>query len=127
MIGLGNIGSKVANDAQRLGMKVIGYDPYLSIEHAWNLSHHVKRVNDLSEIFEKADYITVHTPATDETKGMLNWKNLSKCKNGVILLNYARDEISDKEAILKAIDEGIVRFFGTDFGSEKFYHHPQVF
>lgn len=108
-------------------MKVIGYDPYLSIEHAWNLSHHVKRVNDLAEIFEKADYITVHTPATDETTKMLNWKNLSKCKKGVILLNYARDEITDKEAVLKAIDEGIVRFFGTDFGSEKFYHHPQVF
>lgn len=127
VIGLGNIGSKVANDAQRLGMKVIGYDPYLSIEHAWNLSHHVKRVNDLAEIFEKADYITVHTPATDETREMLNWENLSKCKKGVILLNYARDEITDKEAVLKAIDEGIVRFFGTDFGSEKFYHHPQVF
>ena len=68
-------------------MRVIGYDPYLSIEHAWNLSHRVKRVNDLAEIFEKADYITVHTPATDETTKMLNWKNLSKCKKGVILLN----------------------------------------
>ncbi|MCG4650807.1 3-phosphoglycerate dehydrogenase, partial [Bifidobacterium longum] len=83
-----------ANDAQRLGMKVIGYDPYLSIEHAWNLSHHVKRVNDLAEIFERADYITVHTPATDETREMLNLKNLSKCIKGVILLNYARDEIT---------------------------------
>lgn len=127
VIGLGNIGSRVANDARRLGMKVLGYDPYLSIEHAWNLSHHVKRVHQLTELLQKSDYITVHMPATPETQGLLNWANLSQCKRGVILLNYARDEISNKKDILRAIDAGIVKFFATDFGSECFNNCAQVF
>ncbi|MDR0199740.1 MAG: phosphoglycerate dehydrogenase [Streptococcaceae bacterium] len=127
IIGLGNIGTKVANDAERLGMSVLGYDPYLSIEHAWDLSSHVQRVNEISEIFEKSDYITIHTPLTDETRGMYGAENFAKLKDGAIVLNFARDEITDKDAVLAAIELGKIAYFATDFGSEKFYHNEHIF
>lgn len=127
IIGLGNIGTKVANDAERLGMSVLGYDPYLSIEHAWDLSSHVQRVNEISEIFEKSDYITIHTPLTDETRGMYGAENFAKLKDGAIVLNFARDEITDKDAVLAAIESGKIAYFATDFGSEKFYHNEHIF
>ena len=127
IIGLGNIGSRVANDAEKLGMKVIGYDPYIAVERAWEISSHVKRVTQLSDIFEQADYITIHTPLTKETRGMYGAENFAKMKKGVVVLNFARDEITDKDAVLEYINNGTIQHFATDFGSEKFYHQDAIF
>lgn len=127
IIGLGNIGSRVANDAANLGMRVLGYDPYISVERAWDISHDVKRVTNLDDIFEEADYITIHTPLTEETKEMYGYENFSKMKKGVILMNFARDEITDKSAVLDYIANGTIQFFATDFGSEQFYHQDHIF
>ena len=86
VIGLGAIGARIANDAYRLGMKVYGYDPYVSIEAAWNISHHVRRVSDLKEIFENCDYITVHVPLTPDTQGTSMRMPLTLCKKGQLSL-----------------------------------------
>ena len=115
VIGLGAIGARIANDAYRLGMKVYGYDPYVSIEAAWNISHHVKRVSDLKEIFENCDYITVHVPALDSTKGMIGKDALGLMKEGVIVLNFARDVLVDSEAMVDALVAGKVKHYVTDF------------
>ncbi|MFC4651561.1 3-phosphoglycerate dehydrogenase family protein [Lactococcus nasutitermitis] len=127
IIGLGNIGSRVANDAESLGMKVLGYDPYIAVERAWEISSHVQRVTSLDEIFAKADYITIHTPLTDETRNMYSAVNFVKMKKGVVVLNFARDEITNKEDVLDFIENGTIRYFATDFGSEKFYHNDGIF
>lgn len=127
IIGLGNIGSRVANDAYRLGMKVLGYDPYIAVERAWEISSHVKRVTNLDEIFRNADYITIHTPLTDETRGMYSAKNFAKMKKDIVLLNYARDEITVKEDLLEYIENGTIRHYATDFGSELFYHNDHIY
>lgn len=127
IIGLGNIGSRVANDAEKLGMNVIGYDPYIAVERAWEISSHVKRVNNLSEIFEKSDYITVHTPLTDETHHIFRAENFAKMKKGAVLLNFARDEITNKDDLLEYIENGTIHYFATDFGSEKYYHNDAIF
>lgn len=118
VIGLGAIGARIANDARRLGMNVLGYDPYVSIEAAWNISSHVKRVNDLKEIFENSDYITVHVPLTEDTKGTFNADSFSLMKKGTVVINFARGELVDNEALFDAIETGVVRRYFTDFGSE---------
>ncbi|MGT2636829.1 phosphoglycerate dehydrogenase [Streptococcus ratti] len=118
VIGLGAIGARIANDARRLGMNVLGYDPYVSIEAAWNISSHVKRVNDLKEIFENSDYITVHVPLTEDTKDTFNADSFSLMKKGTVVINFARGELVDNEALFDAIETGVVRRYFTDFGSE---------
>ncbi|WP_096816909.1 3-phosphoglycerate dehydrogenase family protein [Lactococcus fujiensis] len=127
IIGLGNIGSRVANDAEKLGMKVIGYDPYIAVERAWEISSHVHRVTHLSEIFEQSDYITIHTPLTDETHHIYSAENFEKMKKGTVLLNFARDEITNKADLLEYIENGTIKYFATDFGSELFYHNDAIF
>lgn len=127
IIGLGNIGSRVANDAEKLGMKVLGYDPYIAVERAWDISSNVKRVSNLTEIFEQSDYITIHTPLTDETEGLYSAKNFKQMKKGVVLLNFARDEITNKDDVLEYIENGTIQHFATDFGSEKYYHNDAIF
>lgn len=127
IIGLGNIGSRVANAAESLGMKVIGYDPYIAVERAWEISSHVQRTEDIGEIFEKADYITIHTPLTEETREMYSAKNFAKMKDHVVLMNFARDEIVNKDDILEYINNGKILHFATDFGSEKYYHNEHIF
>lgn len=119
VIGLGAIGARIANDARRLGMNVLGYDPYVSIEAAWNISSHVKRVNDLKEIFENSDYITVHVPLTEDTKDTFNADSFSLMKKGTVVINFARGELVDNEALFDAIETGVVRRYFTDFGSEE--------
>lgn len=119
VIGLGAIGGRIANDARRLGMNVLGYDPYVSIETAWNISSHVKRVNDLKEIFANCDYITIHVPLTPDTEGTFNKEAFSLMQKGTTIINFARAELVDNAALFDAIDTGVVKRYITDFGTEE--------
>ncbi len=115
IIGLGAIGVKVANAAKHLGMEVYGYDPYVSVDAAWSLSRDVKHVIDVNEIYEKCDVITVHVPLLPSTEKMIGEEAISKMKDGVILLNFARDLLADEEAVLRGIEAGRVRCYVSDF------------
>lgn len=115
IIGLGAIGVKVANVAKHLGMEVYGYDPYVSVDAAWNLSRDVKHVLNVEEIYTECDIITIHVPLMDATKGMINQEALDKMKEGVILLNFARDLLVDEKAVLAALKAGKVRKYVSDF------------
>ena len=119
VIGLGAIGAMVANNALDLGMSVIGYDPYLSVEGALLLSNQVKKVNSLDEIFKNSDYITIHVPLLDSTKDMINENSLQKCKDGVKILNFSRGGLVNSDGILKAIDDKKVSCYVTDFPEDK--------
>ncbi|MCR5715642.1 MAG: phosphoglycerate dehydrogenase [Lachnospiraceae bacterium] len=115
IIGLGAIGVKVANTARHFGMEVYGYDPYLSINAAWNLSRDVHHVTNVDDIYEYCDIITIHVPLLDSTKGMVNAEAVAKMKRGVILLNFARDVLMDENAVLEGIKSGKIRKYVTDF------------
>ncbi|MCI6715574.1 MAG: phosphoglycerate dehydrogenase [Lachnospiraceae bacterium] len=115
IIGLGAIGVKVANVAKHLGMEVYGYDPYVSVDAAWNLSRDVKHVLNVEEIYEQCDIITIPVPLMDATKGMINKEAIEKMKDGVILLNFARDLLMDEKAVLDGIKSGKVRKYVSDF------------
>lgn len=118
VIGLGAIGVLVANAANSLGMEVLGYDPYLSVDAAWSLSRSVKHVTNLDEIFAECDYITLHVPLTDSTKGIVNTVNIAKMKDSVRILNFARGELVDTNDIITALGEGKVAAYVTDFGND---------
>ena len=115
IIGLGAIGVKVANAARHLGMEVYGYDPYLSVDAAWSLSRDVKHVINVDDIYANCDYITIHVPLLDSTKGMINKDAISKMKDGVILINYARDLLANEADILDGIKSGKIRKYVSDF------------
>ena len=115
IIGLGAIGVRVANAAIDLGMEVYGYDPYVSVDAAWNLNRSVKHVNNVEEIYEVSDIITIHVPLLPSTKGMIGEAALEKMKHGVIIINMARDTLCDEKAIVNAIEEGRVRRYVSDF------------
>ena len=115
IIGLGAIGVKVANVARHLGMEVYGYDPYVSVAAAWSLSRDVKHVMDVNEIYEQCDFITIHVPLMDATKGMVNAEAIGRMKDGVILLNFARDLLVDEKAVLDGIAAGKIRKYVSDF------------
>lgn len=115
IIGLGAIGVKVANAAKHLGMEVYGYDPYVSVDAAWNLSRDVKHVLNVEDIYSNCDIITIHVPLMDSTKGMIDNDAISKMKDGVILLNFARDLLCKEEDVLEALKEGKIRKYVTDF------------
>ena len=100
IIGLGAIGVLVANTAIALGMEVYGYDPYISIDAAWNLSREIKHISDVDQIYRECDYITIHVPLLESTKKMINQEALDKMKDGVVLLNFARDLLVDEEAVV---------------------------
>ena len=118
VIGLGAIGARIANDARRLGMNVLGYDPYVSIEAAWNISSHVKRVNDLKEIFANCDYITVHVPLTDDTRHTFDKNAFASMAKGTTIINFARAELVDNKALFDAIETGVVKHYVTAFGDK---------
>ncbi len=126
VIGLGAIGARVANAAADLGMKVYGYDPFISVNGAWQLSPFVKHVTDLNDIYKKCDYITVHVPLLDSTRGMLNKDAFEKMKNGVVILNYARDLLVNDDDMLEALKSGKVHRYMTDFPNPKVTHMPGV-
>ena len=115
IIGLGAIGVRVANVAKHLGMQVFGYDPYISVDAAWNLSRDIKHVLDINEIFEQCDIITIHVPLMDSTKNTINAEAIAKMKDGVIILNFARDLLVDEAAVIDAIKAGKVRKYVSDF------------
>ncbi|MCR5674203.1 MAG: phosphoglycerate dehydrogenase [Lachnospiraceae bacterium] len=115
VIGLGAIGVRVANAARGLGMEVFGYDPYLSVEAAWALSRDVRHVTDVNEIYSKCDIITIHVPALDSTKGMLNAEAIGKMKKGVIIINLARDILCNETDVLAGINAGKIRAYVSDF------------
>lgn len=115
VIGLGAIGAKVANTAVNLGMEVYGYDPYVSVDAAWNLSRHVKHIANVEDIYKECDYITIHVPALDSTKGMLNQAAFDLMKDGVKILNFARDVLVNDDDIKAALASGKVSRYVTDF------------
>ncbi len=118
VIGLGAIGVLVANAANHLGMKVYGYDPYLSINAAWNLTHNAIRANDIKEIFEKCDYITLHIPLTPDTKDTINADSIAAMKDGVRILNFARGDLVNTADIKSALADGKVAAYVTDFPND---------
>ena len=126
VIGLGAIGAKVANDALNLGMEVYGYDPYLSVDAAWNLSQHVHHCLNLGDMLPKCDYITIHVPYLPTTKGTINAQTLAACKEGVRVLNFARGELVDNAAMLAALENGHVAVYCTDFPTEELLGVPGV-
>lgn len=115
VIGLGAIGVKVANTAKHFGMEVYGYDPYVSVDAAWNLNRDIKHVLNVEEIYEKCDYITIHVPLLDSTKGMIDKEAIEKMKDGVIILNFARDLLANEADVLDGIKKGKIRKYVTDF------------
>lgn len=119
VIGLGAIGVLVANAANRLGMEVYGCDPYISVEHAWNLSRDIISVKSKEDIYKECDYITLHVPLLEDTRKMINKETLSKCKDGVVILNFARDLLVNDEDMEEALKSGKVASYVTDFPNEK--------
>ena len=119
VIGLGAIGILVANAAEALGMDVYGYDPYLSVDAAWSLSTTIHHASDLKEIFENCDYITVHVPLTDETRGLVRAETIATMKDGVRILNFARGDLVNSSDILAALAEGKVAAYVTDFPTDE--------
>ena len=119
VIGLGAIGGMVANAATKLGMKVVGCDPFLSINAAWNLDHHVVKANTYEEIYKVADYIALHVPATEQTKKMINAQTIATMKDGVKIINMARGDLVDSDDMIAALESGKVSAYVTDFADEK--------
>ena len=117
VIGLGAIGVNVANAATHLGMDVYGYDPYISVQAAWNLSRSVKHINSLEEIYKECDLITIHVPLMDATKKMINKEAIQLMKKDVIILNFARDALVDEQAVLDGIAAGKIRKYVSDFAN----------
>jgi len=115
VIGLGAIGVKVANTAISLGMDVYGYDPYVSVDAAWSLSRSVKHVLSVDDIYAECDYITIHVPLLDSTKGMINKEAIDKMKDGVVILNFARDLLANEADVLEGLKSGKVHRYVTDF------------
>lgn len=115
IIGLGAIGILVANTARHFGMEVYGYDPYISVDAAWKLSRDIKHINNLEDIYRECDYITVHVPLLESTKGMINAEAISMMKENVVILNFARDILVDEPALLEALKAGKVKKYVTDF------------
>lgn len=119
VVGLGAIGAEVANTAIALGMEVYGYDPYISVNAAWRLSRDVKHTTSLDTICQECDYITLHVPAVDSTKGMINKAAIEQMKDGVVILNFARDLLVNEDDLAEALKSGKVKKYVTDFANPK--------
>ena len=119
VIGLGAIGGMVANAAATLGMKVMGCDPYLTVEAAWNINHAVQKAATFEDIFKNSDYITLHVPATKETKNMINAETIAMMRDGVKIINLSRADLVDASAIKAALESGKVSAYVTDFPTEE--------
>ena len=119
VIGLGAIGAEVANAAASLGLEVLGYDPFISVNAAWRLSRKIKHITDINEIFKECDYITLHVPLTDDNRGMIGKNSIPQMKDGVVILNFARDLLVDDDEMEKALESGKVARYVTDFPNTK--------
>ena len=127
VVGLGNVGSKVANACVNLGMQVFGYDPFISVEHAWVLSREVQRVGTLEDLCRNCDYLTLHVPSKADTISMIDADVLGLLKPGAILINYARETIVDEDAVDAALRGGRLSWFATDFATPKTVRMPNTF
>lgn len=126
VIGLGAIGAMVANDAYRLGMEVMGFDPFVSVDTAWTISRRVQRAQDLNEVLTTCDFITIHVPLTDKTQGMIGAAEIAKMKPSAKLFNFARGGIVDDAAVLAALEAEDLAGYTTDFADEKLLHQEKV-
>jgi len=126
VVGLGAIGVQIANAAIALGMKVIGFDPSVTIQSAWKLSADAQRANSIDELLAKSDFITFHVPLIDATRNMINAERLQRMKKGVVILNFARDGIVDDAAVMAGLDSGQVYAYISDFPSNENKNHPRV-
>lgn len=126
IVGLGAIGSMVASTALSMGMKVLGYDPALSVEAAWRLSNEVQKMENLHSLLARSDYISLHVPAIEATKHMINSEALAATKPGAVLLNFARESIVDKQAVLQALESGVLSRYVCDFPEPGLLQHDKV-
>jgi D-3-phosphoglycerate dehydrogenase len=126
VIGLGSIGVLVANAATALGMKVIGYDPDITVQSAWKMSSDVEQASGIDDLLTRSDFVTFHVPLVDATRHMINEERLRSMKDGVVLLNFSRNGIIDDEAAIKALDQGKVYAYVCDFPSNGLKDHPRV-
>ena len=126
VIGLGEVGVQVANAAEALGMKVLGYDPAITIRHAWQLSSHVTRAASIDEVFRRADVLTVHVPLIEATQGLVNAERLALMKQRALVLNFSRAGIVDSPAMVAALESGSIRGYVCDFPSAELLNRPKV-
>lgn len=126
VIGLGAIGSLLATDAYHLKMNVIGYDPYVSVETAWNISSRVKNAKTLQEVLRDSDYISIHIPVNANTEGYVDKEFINQTKDGAVLLNFARNELIVKEDLLEALEEGKLSKYVTDFAEKEFFDNDKI-
>ncbi len=126
LIGLGKVGSLVADAAIRLGMNVLGYDPHITVEGAWSLPSQVRRANSVDEILKHSHFVTLHVPLGEKTKHMVNAKNIEHFHAGAVLLNFSRDGVVAEDAVLKGLESGKLRWYVTDFPSQGLLGHERV-
>jgi D-3-phosphoglycerate dehydrogenase / 2-oxoglutarate reductase len=126
IIGLGAIGRLVANAAESLGMKVMGFDPYISVDAAWGLSQHVQKARGFEHLLGKSDYLSLHVPLTEDTKGFIDKSKFKMMKEGVRILNFARGGLLNEQDLIEALNNGRVSCFVTDFPNEKLIHHDKI-
>ncbi len=115
ILGLGAVGVQVANAATSLGMEVYGYDPYISVDAAWNLSRSIHHTESVDMIYQECDYITIHVPLSDSTRGMVGKQAIAQMKEDAVILNFARDALVDEEAVISALEKGRIRCYVSDF------------
>jgi D-3-phosphoglycerate dehydrogenase len=126
VIGLGKIGSLVADAAIRLGMQVLGYDPHITVEAAWSLPSQVRRANSIDEILKASHFVTLHVPLMEKTRHMINARAVEHMRSGAVLLNFSREGVVDEEAVKKGLEGGKLRWYVTDFPSPRLLGHPNV-
>ena len=126
VVGLGAIGVEVANAALKLGMNVLGYDPAITVQHAWELSSGVQKAVNLDDLFARADVVSVHVPLTKTTDKLVNAARLEAMRRGSVILNFSRDAIVDSQAVVEALDAGKLLSYVTDFPTRKLLDHPKV-
>lgn len=126
VVGLGAIGVKVANAALALGMKVIGYDPHITVTNAWQLDSNVKHTASMTDVLANSDFVTLHVPLLKETQGLIDEKRLAKARAGITILNFARPGIADEQAVMNAINSGKLRGYVCDFPTNLLKDHPRV-
>jgi D-3-phosphoglycerate dehydrogenase len=126
IIGLGRIGSLVADAAIKLGMNVMGFDPHITVDAAWSLPSQVRKAHSVEEVLKGSDYITLHAPLIDMTRHMINHERLKLVKHGAILLNFARDALVDEGAVVEALNAKRLRYYMCDFPTQRLQGHPHV-
>jgi D-3-phosphoglycerate dehydrogenase / 2-oxoglutarate reductase len=124
VIGLGKIGSLVADAAIKLGMNVMGFDPHITVDAAWSLPSQVRKAHSIEEVLRASDYVTLHAPLVDLTRHMISAERLKAVKHGAILLNFARDALVEENAVIDALDAGRLRYYVCDFPSQRLQRHP---